>query len=127
MHTNKIRGFSLAEMIVALFIVSIGVAITSIAVKTTVTTRDSANESIAFHIAASKLEELRFLGYDALTSSGSFSDTELSSLPNGAASTTVTTWNTKTKQAVAGVSWLGTNNLTRYVSLTTLITQVGGL
>lgn len=115
------------EMLVALFIMSVAVAFVTIVTGTIKVTRDSTYENIAFRIADNKLDELRAGGYAVLPASGSFSDTELSSLPQGVASTSITVLNAKTKQVTAGVSWRGADNLTRFVSLTTLITQTGGL
>ena len=90
-------------------------------------TRDAKYENSAFRIADSKIDELRAIGYAALPASGSFSDPELANMPQGVASTSITDWNAETKQVVAGVSWQGADGLTRFVSLTTLITDVGGL
>lgn len=124
---NKKRGFSLIEMVVALFILSITVTFATVVIGTIKIMRDSAYESSAFRIASSKLDELRAGGYDALPPNGVFTDPELANLPQGFASTSVSDLNAKTKQAAAGVSWLGADGVTRYVTLTTLITQIGGL
>ncbi len=114
-------------MLVALFIMSVTVAFVVIIAGTISVIRDSKYENIAFRIADSKLDELRALGYAALPVSGSFSAPELANLPQGTASTSVTAWNTKTKQVVAGVSWQSQGGLVRFVSLTTRITETGGL
>lgn len=106
---------------------SVGIVFVTLVTGTMKVTRDSAFENSAFHIADNKLNELRALGYAALPASGAFSDPQLVGLPQGAASTTVTTWNAKTKHVVVGVSWLGTGSTTRMVSLTTLMTESGGL
>lgn len=90
-------------------------------------TRDSTFENVAFRIADSKLNELRAGGYATLPTSGPFSDSQLTALPQGLASTTVTDWNAKTKQVVIGVSWFGADSTTHYVSLVTLVTESGGL
>lgn len=105
---------------------SVAAVFVMIVVGTIKVTRDGAYENSAFRIADSKLDELRAGGYASLPESGPFSYPELVSLPQGAASTTVIVWNAKTKQVVVGVSWQGQDS-TRYVSLTTLITEVGGL
>ncbi|MEK7144531.1 MAG: prepilin-type N-terminal cleavage/methylation domain-containing protein [Patescibacteria group bacterium] len=126
-RTSNQRGFSLIEIVVALFIMSVGVVFATMVTGTMKVTRDSAFENSAFHIADNKLNELRALGYAALPEDGIFSDPQLASLPQGTASTTITVWNAKTKQVVIGVSWLGTGSTTRIVSLTTLITESGGL
>lgn len=115
------------EMLIALFIMSAAAAFATIVTGTIKTTRDVAYENAAFRIADSKLDELRAGGYANIPVSGSFSSPELADLPEGTASTSITAWNAKTKQVVAGVSWRGTDGLTRVVSLTTLITESGGL
>ncbi|MEK7101727.1 MAG: prepilin-type N-terminal cleavage/methylation domain-containing protein [Patescibacteria group bacterium] len=125
--THNKRGFTLVEIVVALFIMSVAVVFATIVTGTIKITRDSAFENIAFHIADNKLNELRALGYAALPANGPFSDSQLTSLPQGLASTTVTTLNAKTKQVATGVSWLGAEGQTRVVFLTTLITESGGL
>ncbi len=114
-------------MLVALFIMSLTVAFTMFVVGAVGGVRDAAYENIAFRIADSKLDELRAGGYDALPADGPFFDPGLASLPQGQASTSVTVWNTKTKQVMTGVSWQGVNGSTRAVSFTTLLTQSGGL
>lgn len=106
---------------------SVAVVFATIVINTMKTTRDSAYEAVAFRIANSALSELRAGGYAALPASGTFSDQQLADIPQGQASTTVTDWNAKTKQVMTGVSWQGADGKTHYVSLTTLVTQTGGL
>jgi prepilin-type N-terminal cleavage/methylation domain-containing protein len=125
--TNKRHGFSLIEMLVALLIMSVTAAFVTVVMGTVKFTRDVAYENSAFRIADSKLEELRAGGYATLPAGGAFSDPGLADLPQGAASTSVTVWNAKTKQVRAGVAWFGADGRTHTVSLTTLITESGGL
>lgn len=121
------RGFSLVEMLVALFIMSTAVVFSTITINTIKVTRDMSYENVAFRITERKLEELRAGGYSNLPVSGSFSNSELADLPQGTASTSITVWNAETKKVSAGASWYGADGVTRYVSLTTLITETGGL
>jgi prepilin-type N-terminal cleavage/methylation domain-containing protein len=124
---NKKRGFTLIEMLISILILSVTAAFVTIVIGTIKVSRDAAYENVAFRIADSKLDEFRATGYDALPASGVFSDPELASLPQGMASTSVSDWNAGTKQVTAGVSWRDADGLTRFVSLTTLITEIGGL
>lgn len=121
------RGFTLVETVVALFILSVVVVFATVVVSTAKVVRDAALENSAFRIAENKLNELRALGYAALPASGPFSDPELAGLPNASASTTIDDWNAKTKQVKTGVSWVGTDGSSRFISLTTLVTEAGGL
>ena len=114
-------------MLVAVFVMSVAAAFVTIVTGTIKVTRDSGFESIAFRVATAKLDELRAGGHAALPASGAFVDPTLTSLPSGIASTSITDWNATTKQVAAGVSWQGADGLARNVSLTTLITQSGGL
>lgn len=123
----KKQGFTLIEMLVAVFVMSTAIAFVTIVTGTVKVTRDSGFESIAFRVANTKLDDLRAGGYDALPVSGSFSDPALANLPLASASTSITDWNEKTKQVAVGVSWQGADGLDRNVSLATLITQSGGL
>jgi prepilin-type N-terminal cleavage/methylation domain-containing protein len=119
------RGFTLLEVVVTIFIVSLLVyACTSIA-STLTLARSAEYQSIAARIAATKLDTLRTLGYAALPGSGAFSSNELSALPQSSGSITVSAINAKTKQVTATVSW--NDKSARSVSVTTLITETGGL
>jgi prepilin-type N-terminal cleavage/methylation domain-containing protein len=124
---NKTRGFTLIEMLISLLIISIAVAFSTVIIGTIKVTRDSAYENVAFRIADSKLDELRSGGYAILPTDGEFQSPELTNLPQGLASTSVMVFNDKTKKVTTGVSWRDANGSTRYVSLTTLITESGGL
>ncbi|MDB5244448.1 MAG: hypothetical protein JWN18_318 [Parcubacteria group bacterium] len=86
-------------------------------------------EGIALSIARNKLESVRSGGYTSVPATGSFSDSLTSSLPLGAtALITTSAFNAKTKQVTIDVSWRDSNlTSTTSVSLSTLITQVGGL
>lgn len=121
------RGFSLIETMVAIFVIGSTVALYVTTLRTSAVTREASHGGVALRIAEHKLEELRAAGYDALPASGTFSDSQLSSLTNSTAALTVTTFNPKTKQVVVTVSWSEPAGGDRSLSLATLITQVGGL
>lgn len=86
------------------------------------------NQDAALTIARNEIEKVRAGGYEAVPESGPFSDALLSELPSGSAALTTSEYNEKTKQVTASVSWQERNMETQSsVSLSTLITQVGGL
>lgn len=120
-------GFTLIEILISLALLGSLVALYGATLSTFAVTSDTRYKDIALRIASQKLDDLREGGYALLPASGSFTDSQLSNIPSGAASTTVTTFNTKTKQVQVQVSWKEANTGTHSVGLTTLITEVGGL
>ncbi|MBU6490898.1 prepilin-type N-terminal cleavage/methylation domain-containing protein [Patescibacteria group bacterium] len=122
------RGFSLIEVIVSIFIVGIMLLLLQAIIYSGVLVRTSKSQGIALAIARNELESLRAGGYAALPSSGSFSDSLLSSLPNATTTLIVKAYNEKTKQVTANVIWMDAGSAaSSTVSLSTLITQTGGL
>lgn len=126
---NLFRGFSLIEVIVSIFLLSIMLMMFHSVVGTDVFVRTSKNQGIALSILRNKLEGLRAGGYDALPVSGSFSDTLLSTLPPAATTTlVVAAYSAKVKQVAVSVVWRDAGSTaSSTVSLTTLIAQTGGL
>ncbi len=98
----------------------------SVGINTYAVSRDSKNQDIATHIAANKMEAIRAAGYAALATSTAFTDPLLSSIPQGAASTTATAINAYTKQVDVIVGWVRDTH-PRSITLTTLMTSNGGL
>ena len=122
------RAFSLIEVVIALGIFGMLLLMLVAIGRTTPLTRISHDQDIALRIAQNELESLRGGGYGSLPMTGSFSDPLLSSLPFGGAALTVSTFGTTTKQVTVTVSWKDASaSSTQSVSLSTLITQTGGL
>lgn len=126
---NSVRGFSLIEVIISIFIMGVMLLLMQAVILSGVLVRTSKNQGVALAIARNELESLRTGGYATLPANGSFSDILLSTLPR-AATTTLTTsaYNAKTKQVSVSVVWLEPGSTaSSTVSLSTLITQTGGL
>lgn len=122
------KGFSLVETFISLFILAAVLLLFQAILGTVFLSQQANHQEIALLVAQNKMENLRALGYNNLPSSGSFSDSLLSSLPQSLASITVSDFNVATKQVSARVQWQEPFSLTpRFVSLTTLITKTGGL
>jgi len=121
-------AFSIIEALAALFIVGVILALYQVSFSTVLLSRSAKDQEIALRVANNKMEELRAGGYAALPTSSSFSDSQLSSLASSSANMVITDLNTKTKQIIITVRWQepgSSSPLT--ISLTTLITKVGGL
>lgn len=115
-------------MIVTLFIIGLVFTLYQAALGKVRLIRYAKNQEIALRVANNKMEELRAAGYAALPSSGSFSDSQLDSLSNSAATMTITDYNSDIKQVLINIEWQEpTGSSLKNISLTTLITKTGGL
>jgi len=121
------KGFTLIEVTVSIFVIGIMIIASAALLHGVPVSRVSHSQSIALSIAQNKIEALRANGYDALPASGTFTDAALSSLSSSTASTTISVYDSKTKRADVGVSWLEGTSTRYYLTLTTLVTQIGGL
>ncbi|OGI26295.1 MAG: hypothetical protein A3J76_04685 [Candidatus Moranbacteria bacterium RBG_13_45_13] len=121
-------GSSMVEVFITIFIIGMVLVLYIAAVNTIRLVKTVKDQGMALRIAGNKMEQLRASGYDNLPSSGSFSDSQLASLPNSSAAMSITDFNTSTKQVLVTVEWREPSHLSaRNVSLTTLITKTGGL
>jgi prepilin-type N-terminal cleavage/methylation domain-containing protein len=121
------RGFALIEVTVAIFVVGLMIVASASLLRGVPATRLTLDQSIALSIAQNKIEALRAGGYAALPATGSFTDSALTALASSTGSVTVTAYASTTKQVQVSVSWREKDTSVRSVSLTTLITNVGGL
>lgn len=125
----KRRGFGLVEVIVSIFIIGVMLILLQAVIRSGTLVRNSKNQGIALAIARNKIENLRLGGYSSIPSGGSFYDPLLDSLPRAATTTlSVSAYNAKTKQVSISIIWLDSGSAaSSTVSLSTLITQTGGL
>lgn len=123
------RGFSLIEIVISLFIIGVILVLMHAVIQSSSLIRTTKNQGIALSIARNEIESLRAGGYATLPASGTFSDSLISTLPALATTTrTVSVYDAKTKQVTASVIWRDAGaNASSTVSLSTLITSVGGL
>lgn len=122
------KGFSLIEVAVSLFVIGVVIMLASAILKAAPLSRHAKYESVATAIAGGELESLRALGYDALPSSGTFSNSLMSGLPGGSGAIAVSNFNDKTKTVQVTVSWIEVGaTASSSVALTTLVTSIGGL
>ncbi len=120
------RGFTLIEVLVSVSILVAVLAFLDAAIRSLPVIRVAAHREIALAAAAQELEQVRADTYAALPPSGSFSDPQLSALPDASSSIAVTSFNAGTKQVVVTVTWQEEYFGTSTIALATLITQ-GGL
>lgn len=121
-------GFSLIEIIVSVAIMGALLTLLHATIQSGALVRGSKNQGVALAIAQNELETLRSAGYAALPPSGTFSDNLLNTLPQATTTLTVNDYNAKTKQVTVEVLWKDSGSTaTSTISLSTLITETGGL
>ncbi len=121
-------GFSLIEVFVTLLIAGFVLVLFQTALGKIKLIQYAKNQEIALRVANNKIEELRSGGYSALPSSGSFSDSQLNSLPNSSASMAITDFNADTKQIIINIQWQDPPSTSlKNISIATLVTKTGGL
>ncbi len=121
------RGFSLVEVVVSIGIMGVALLAVGTLTHTIPLSQQTRYETLALAIANHEVEGLRTGGYSTVPASGTFTSSDMSALPSGAGTLMVSDYNAKTKQVTVSVSWQKPGLGTRSISLSTLITQVGGL
>ncbi len=122
------RGFTLIEVIVSIFFLGIALILLQSIIRSGALVKFSTNESIALAITNNELENLRMNGYASLPPSGSFSNSLVSTIPTATTTLVVSAYNAKTDEVTASVLWQEAGfAASSTVSLSTLITQTGGI
>jgi prepilin-type N-terminal cleavage/methylation domain-containing protein len=121
------HGFTLVEVVVAIFVIGVMIVASTALLRGASASRVTLDQGVALSIAQNKIEALRAGGYAALPASGSFTDTALGALTSGAGTVTIATYDSTTKRVDVTVSWVGKDAVSRNITLTTLLTQTGGL
>ena len=107
MKSKNSNGFTLIEVIVSIFILAILLTFYASVLNTIVLTRKQRYENLAYHIANKKMEDLRSTVFASLPPSGTISDTQLSLIPSGSGSFTVSNYSgfTGMKEIIVTVTW----------------------
>ena len=120
-------GFSVIEVLITLFIIGVTLILYQTASHTIILNRYGRYREVALRIADQKIQTMRTTAFASLPTTGSFSDSMLSSLPQGAGMVTVSNEGTRLKKVTVVVTWRSPQGTgTDRVQLETYITQ-GGL
>lgn len=115
------------EVVVTLFLIGVTLLLFQVTAKSLVLNKYNRYREVALRIADKELQTLRTTPFASLPSSGSFSDSLLSTLPNGQGAITITDINSRLKDVTVTVSWNNTSGTaTQSIRLQTYIDQ-GGL
>lgn len=120
-------GFSLIEILVSIGILGAMLGIYTLSSQITLLSRHVRHDDVALRIARTKLEALRATPYASLPASGTFADPLLSTFASSTAYMDITDYNAETKRIDVTVLFEEIGRGTRSVTLTTLVTDVGGL
>jgi prepilin-type N-terminal cleavage/methylation domain-containing protein len=123
---TKQQGFSLLEILIALFLIAMMLVLYDSALNAISLSRNAKDQEIALRIASHKMEALRAGGYDSLPSGHTtFTD---SPYPSFSGEIDVDDISTRTNQVTVTVTWHEPGNSNDHsVVLDTYITQIGGL
>ncbi len=123
---NQQKGFGIIEVVVTLFLIGVTLLMFAIVSNSVVLNKYNKYKEVALRIAEHELQELRTTPYASLPSSGSLSNSQLSSIPQGAANLTITEIETGLSEAEVVVSWRNPSGTgTQQVSLSTYLWQTG--
>ena len=119
-------GFSLVEILLSIFIL---LALISVLLTTSASyyqTHRSNLQQLAMSIASKRMETLRNTAFASLPSSGTFTDSDLSRLPQATAVQTIANYlgNTKIKLVTTTVIWTE-SGVSKNAKLETLISETG--
>ena len=120
------RGFSLIEIVLALFLVLALISILLTASATYTHSRRSNLQSIATKIASREIENLRDTAFGNLPGTGTLTDPDLSKLPSSNANRNVANYDPdgKIKQITITIDWTE-KGLTKQIVMETLISEYG--
>lgn len=125
-HQKSEQGFTLIEVIITMFLIIVTLMIYQVTSNAVALNKANRHKEVALRIADQKLQSLRTTAFDSIPASGAFSDSMLSTIPDGAGTITVSDINDQTKDIIVTITWTNpqTTN-TQQLSLETYVTEGG--
>lgn len=120
------NGFSIIEVVITMFIVGITLVLFEATANSLVLNKYGRYKEIALRIADKKMQTIRTTAFASIPASGTFSDSQLSQLPNGQASITTSDISTTLKDVTVTITWTKPSGLgTQQMELQTYVSSVG--
>ena len=120
-------GFSVIEVVITLFMIAVTLMLFQATANSVVLNKYSRYREIALRIADNKLQTIRTTAFASIPASGTFADSQLSSLPNGVGTITTSDITSTLKDVSVVVKWTKPGGSgTQQVQLQTYIAS-GGL
>ncbi len=98
-------GLTVIEVVITLFIIGVTLVLFAVAANSIVLNKSSKYKEIALRIADQKIQTVRNASFSSIPASGTFSDPQLSSLPNGQGNITVSDISATLKNVAVVVTW----------------------
>ena len=83
---------SLIEVVISMFMIAVLFVFYTAALNTVALSKKLRFENLAYHVANKQMEVLRDTAFSSLPSSGTISDSQLSQIPSGAGSYTISSY-----------------------------------
>ena len=121
------KGFGILEVVITIFLIGVTLLLFQVVSNSVVLNKYNKYKEVALRVAEHQLQDLRTTPYGSLPASGSFNNSQLSEIPNGAGQMTLTEVQDGLTEAVVTVTWNNTTGTgSQQVSFSSYIWQ-GGL
>ena len=119
-------GFSIIEVIVALFVLIVMFLLYGAASNSVILNRDARQKELALRILVSEIEDLRATDFSSLPASGALSNPLLNLLPSASLTLTISDVDANFKKAIVSISWKDASSFnSRQMELSTYISNQG--
>ncbi len=126
LRTKTQSGFTIVEVLISIFIIGVTLILFAMVSHAVLLNKYNRYREIALRVAENQIQVLRTTAYGSLPSTGSFNNSLLSSIPQGAGTQTITQVATGFKQATVAVTWRNpTSTANQQVVFSTYLWQYG--
>lgn len=121
------QGFGIIEVVISLFIIGVSLLLFQIVSQTVVLNKYNEYREVALRAAETQIQTLKTTPYESLPSSGSFSNSQISSLPSGSGQFTVNEVADGLSEVEVTITWQNSGQSgNQTISLSSLVSS-GGL
>jgi prepilin-type N-terminal cleavage/methylation domain-containing protein len=123
---RKQGGFTIIEVLVTLLIIGVTLLLYTVISNSITLNKYNRYKEVALRSAETRLQDLRTVSYDSLPTSGTFTNAQIQTLPEGTANLEITEISTGLSEATVTVSWRSpSSNTMQEISLSTFLSEHG--
>ncbi|HMR55382.1 MAG TPA: type II secretion system protein [Candidatus Doudnabacteria bacterium] len=123
---RKQGGFTIIEVLVTLLIIGVTLLLYTVISNSITLNKYNRYKEVALRSAETRLQDLRTTSYDSLPSSGSFTNAQIQTLPDGTANLEITEISAGLAEATVTVSWRSpSSDAMQEISLSTFLSEHG--